>query len=103
VLSRRNPARRVTVEADAVKRAAVRSSSGAKRKRWFVRTRMILGGVEKEILLSLVSRDKMVFRMLIGREALNGDFLVDSAHRRLAGGRPPRKPRAPRSRKTASE
>lgn len=89
VLSRRHPDRRRTVEAEVVKRAPVRNSTGAMRKRWFVRTRLRLGPVEKEILVSLVSRDRMVFRMLLGREALGEDFLVNSGARRLVGERPP--------------
>ena len=44
---------------------------------------MRLGGVEKEIEISLASREPMIFRMLLGRTALGSDFLVDPAHRYL--------------------
>jgi hypothetical protein len=35
--------------------------------------------VEKRIVVSLVSRKRMIHRMLLGREALGGDFLVNSS------------------------
>jgi hypothetical protein len=48
-----------------------------------VKTRVRIGPVEKDIELSLISRERMNYRMLLGREALEKDFLVDVAHRRL--------------------
>jgi hypothetical protein len=43
------------------------------------------------IEVSLVSRHKMKCRMLIGRAALAGSFLVDPEHDRLLTKRPVRK------------
>jgi len=65
--------------ADVVRWSKVRSSSGHFTRRCFIRTRILLAGVEKEIEISLVSREKMVYRMLLGRQALAKDFLVDVA------------------------
>jgi hypothetical protein len=79
----RKRGRRVQVEAPLARTARVRSSSGRAEKRYFVVTRMILGGVEKEIEISLASREPMIFRMLLGRTALAHDFLVDPSHRYL--------------------
>jgi len=90
VLSRRNKKRRVSVVAASLKKARVRSSTGVYRKRCFVMTRIRIGPVEKEIELSLVSREKMIFRMLLGRKALEHDFLVDVSHRTLLGTPPSR-------------
>ena len=83
VLSRKHVHKRVGVFAEVVKWAKVRSSTGVYRKRCFVKTRIRIGHIEKEIELSLVSREKMMFRMLLGRKALERDFLVDVTKRSL--------------------
>src|SRR5262245_35937330 len=69
-LSRKKLDRRVSVETDISRRANVRPSSGVSEARIFVRARVQIGPVVDEIELSLVSREKMIFRMLIGRSAL---------------------------------
>lgn len=79
IVSRAKSGHSVRVEADVVKWARVRSSSGHYSTRCFVRTRARLGAIEKEIELSLDSRDKMNYRMLLGRKALAKDFVVDVA------------------------
>ena len=91
VLCRHNVERRVRAEARVVKRARVRSSTGHYMTRYFISTRVRLGPVVKEIELSLVSRDDMLFRMLLGRKALEHDFLVDVNRRNLLGDRPRKK------------
>ncbi len=95
----RKRGKRVQVEADVVRTARVRSSSGRAEKRLFVRTRMCLGGVEKDIEISLASREPMIFRMLLGRTALAHDFLVDPAHRYLTSPPDPAKEGAKRKKK----
>jgi len=55
----------------------VRSSNGLQHERYFVVTRVKVGGVIKDIELSLVCRKSMICRMLLGRKALEDDFLVD--------------------------
>lgn len=57
----------------------VRSSNGQQDERYFVTTQVKLGDRTKAIELSLVCRRNMTCRMLIGRKALEGDFLVDSS------------------------
>ncbi|NBB79483.1 MAG: ATP-dependent zinc protease [Verrucomicrobia bacterium] len=57
----------------------VRSSNGARHERYFVRTTVLIHGRAKEVEFSLVSRGSMVCRVLLGRKALEGDFLVDSS------------------------
>lgn len=74
-----------TVEAPMVRRSRVRSSNGHYTYRYFVRPLVRIGPVEKHIELSLVSREKMLFRMLLGRKALEGDFLVDVSLRSAMG------------------
>lgn len=82
VLDRRGD-KRVQVEAPITRISKVRSSSGRAEQRYFVTTRMRLGGIEKPIEISLARREPMLFRMLLGRTALGRDFLVDPAHRYL--------------------
>ncbi len=85
VVHRTRRDRHVSVTTRLVRQARVRSSNGRFELRYFVRTVMRLGPVEKEIEISLVDRAKMVHRMLLGRAALRGDFLVDVSRRHLLG------------------
>ncbi|MCB1226328.1 MAG: ATP-dependent zinc protease [Verrucomicrobiales bacterium] len=90
VCGRRRPFTRQTVTTPIVKWARVRSSSGHYQKRCFVNALLRLGGEEFTAELSLVSREKMLFRMLLGRKALQHRFLVDVSKRLLQSSRPPR-------------
>lgn len=81
VLSRKNADRRKVVTARVSRWSKVRSSSGHFAERCFVKTRVRIGSVEKRIEISLISRETMIYRMLIGRAALDGDFLVDVSRR----------------------
>ena len=67
-----------TIVADIAHQTHVRSSNGQQHERYFVKTTIKMGGRRKVIELSLVSRKHMTCRMLIGRKALENDFLVDS-------------------------
>jgi hypothetical protein len=82
-LHRRHIDRRVTVEAPIKRRGRVRPSSGVSQTRIFVSARVHIGPIEQEIELSLVDRERMIFRMLIGRSALAHRFLVDVSKRYL--------------------
>lgn len=79
----------VDVDAPVVDEREVRSSSGEARRRPVVRTSLLLAGVVTPVELSLTRRDEMGFRMLVGREALRGRFVVDP-ERSYLGGRPGR-------------
>jgi hypothetical protein len=82
-LHRRKTDRKVSVEAPIRRRGLVRPSSGHSAWRIFVLVRVRIGSREQDIELSLVDREKMIFRMLIGRSALARHFLVDSGNRYL--------------------
>lgn len=84
----RQKPRRTTVTATPLKWAQVRSSNGHFQMRCFVKTRMSVGTITKEIEVSLVSRDTMLFRMLLGRKALEHHFLVDVNKRSMLSERP---------------
>jgi len=81
VLDDHHPEDVMPVKAPVLKWAKVRSSNGHFQKRCFVRVMARIGPVEKLIDISLVSREKMVYRMLLGRKALEHDFLVDVSRR----------------------
>lgn len=66
------------VESELFSTAKVRSSNGQSQTRLVVKTRIQLGGIEKEILISLTNRRKMLHRILLGREALQEHFLIDA-------------------------
>jgi len=84
---------RRTIETDIVRRSRVKSSFGASHDRLFVATTLHLGPVQKTVQLGLVSRKNMLCRMLLGRAALQPEFIVDSS-RRYAFGRHLKKQRA---------
>jgi hypothetical protein len=57
----------------------IKSSTGQKTIRPVVKTKIRMGKSEFEIEVTLIKRDLMGFKMLIGREALNGRFLINPA------------------------
>ncbi|MCX6127284.1 MAG: RimK/LysX family protein [Proteobacteria bacterium] len=57
----------------------VTDSGGKRTLRPVVKTWLNLGGLIKQIELTLVSRDEMGFRMLLGREAIKKTWVVDPA------------------------
>ncbi len=85
----------IWVEATPVGRTTVKPSSGEKQERLVFHTRLVVGPVDEEIELSLVSREGMLCRMLVGRRALPGHVLVDPARRYLhrKSGKPPTIPK----------
>lgn len=80
--------RTTTIEAPVSRRTVVKTSTGHRRERVFVRATVRIGPVVKEVEFSLVCRKSMINRILLGRTALEGDFLVDPSGRFLL--RPPR-------------
>ncbi|MCF7823651.1 MAG: RimK/LysX family protein [Candidatus Marinimicrobia bacterium] len=80
----------VEVETEVLEFRSVRSSSGKASLRPVILTNIELLGRLYLVELTLASRDKMGFRMLLGREAFRGRFLVDSG-RSYYGGKPLRK------------
>lgn len=68
---------RVTCEARLLGRRAVRNSGGQTQMRFVIVTTVILGGQSWPIEVTLTNRDQMGFRMLLGRAAVRGRFVVD--------------------------
>jgi hypothetical protein len=104
-LRKSDPSARAAVTAKITRRALVRSSTGQVERRLFVRVWIVLGGREQRIEVGLVDRSAMLYRMLLGRSALEHRYVVDVTKRyalgqarsaTLAGpasGRGPRRPR----------
>ncbi len=55
----------------------IRNSGGKRELRPVIRTKVHVHGIQYPIDLTLTRRDAMGFRMLLGREAVRGRFLVD--------------------------
>ena len=55
----------------------VTSSNGRREERPIIRTSCVIGEDESAIDLSLTSRGSMGFRMLLGRQAIRGHFVVN--------------------------
>ncbi|NMG59476.1 ATP-dependent zinc protease [Geitlerinema sp. P-1104] len=70
----------VTAEADILDRRDVRNSGGKAELRYVILTPVQLGQQQWPIELTLTNRDVMGFRMLLGRQAVRGRFLVDPGH-----------------------
>ena len=75
------------VEAKILEYRSVKSSSGVAKMRPVIITEVELLGQRWPVELTLASRDNMGFRMLLGREAFRGRFLVDGG-KSYYGGRP---------------
>lgn len=58
----------------------ITSSTGHRQRRFVIQTNLRIGGFSSRIEISLANRDEMGFRMLIGRNALKDDVLVDPNH-----------------------
>ncbi|MDA0806762.1 MAG: RimK/LysX family protein [Planctomycetota bacterium] len=74
----RNSRKTVTCEAEVLEVRQVKSSSGHAQKRIVIVTTVEVLGEAWPIELTLANRAEMGFRMLLGREAVRGRFLVDS-------------------------
>ena len=79
VTAQLEPKKTVRVRAPLVEQRKVKSSLGHASLRPVIRTEVELGHHRWPIEITLVNRDPMGFRMLLGREAVRGRFLVHPA------------------------
>ena len=77
--SRRNPDEIIRCEAKVSDRRRVKSSDGSSSERYFIRAKLVIGGTAFTIEMSLANRGSMGYRMLLGRTAIRGNFIVDPA------------------------
>lgn len=83
----------VHCEAPVVDRRTVTDSGGHREERYVIRTLVSLGEQPESVEMTLTDRENMRFRMLLGRTAMRGKFVVDPGRSYLSRPKPPRKRR----------
>lgn len=86
-VDRKDPERLAVVYAPVLRMVCVSNSAGACEERPLIQTTIRLGTVVKPVYLTVTDRSRMLFRMILGRRALDGDFLVDVSRKYLQGRR----------------
>jgi hypothetical protein len=89
-LNRRDPSRQTVVLAPVVKMVGVTNTSGVREQRPLLEATIQLGSIEKRIRMTVTNRSCMRCRMLLGREALAGSFVVDVSKKYLLRSDPPK-------------
>jgi ribosomal protein S6--L-glutamate ligase len=69
----------VVCTAPVVDRRHVTSSNGEREYRYVITTSICIGARQWPIEVTLTNRDTMSYRMLLGRQAIAGEVLVDPA------------------------
>ena len=72
-------------EAPVLEQRRVKDSGGHYEKRYVIQTIAKLGAVSWTIDISLTNRDPMLFRMLLGRKAVENRFLIHPGRSYLTG------------------
>lgn len=75
----RDATRELMCEAAVVDERVVRDSGGHAELRYVIQTTVCLGVDCWPVEMTLTSRDDMLFRMLLGRTAIRGRYLVDAS------------------------
>lgn len=81
----------ITCEAQLLEYRTVRNPGGREERRPVITTPIQIGDHTFSIELTLARRDSMGFRMLIGRQAIRGRFVVDPGRSFVVGRRPARR------------
>jgi hypothetical protein len=68
-----------TIELPLIKKVTIKRHFGKKQRRYAVMMGVCLGKTYKETQVSLVDREGFLYAMLIGRNYLRGDFVIDPA------------------------
>lgn len=79
-----------TIEADIIREVTIKKSSlnmetPIKESRLEIELDICLTGVKKKIQVNLTNREGMNYRMILGRTALEGDFIVDAGRTFIGG------------------
>jgi ribosomal protein S6--L-glutamate ligase len=77
---RPNPSREdleVDACAEVIDRRAVTSSNGERELRYVIATRLRMGDRSWPIEVTLANREKLTYRMLLGRQAIRSNMLID--------------------------
>lgn len=73
------------IEADVVREVRIKKPKFITRTRPEIELEICLGGVRKRIRVNLADRGGMNYRMILGRTALEGDFMVDVSKKFVGG------------------
>ncbi len=84
-LRHRGEARLRLIEAPVLRMVVVRNSNGMCEQRPLIETEIALGPVTKRIQLTVTNRAGMRYRVILGRQALAEDFVVDVGRKYLLG------------------
>lgn len=82
-LSRAEPRELQVLRVPVLKMVVVRSSTGVREQRPLIETTVRLGPIRKVVRLTVADRSSMRFRMILGRTALDGHFVVDVSQKYL--------------------
>jgi hypothetical protein len=82
-LDHRHPGRFTRIHTPVLRLVTVRNTSGKSEERPLVETAVRLGPIHKSIRITITNRSRMRYRMILGREALANDFLVDVSRKYL--------------------
>ena len=69
----------IRCEAPVLDQRRIRDSGGHEELRYVIETTISIGGDRFKAEVTLTDRDSMKFRVLLGRTAIRGNYLVDSA------------------------
>jgi hypothetical protein len=82
-LDRRHPGRFTRIHTPVLRTVVVRNTAGLREERPLVETTVRIGPVRKRIRITITNRSSMRYRMILGREALANDFVVDVSRKYL--------------------
>jgi hypothetical protein len=91
VMSNNHRRRRKWITADIVRTTVIKSSNGERETRYVVATTLELGGHQERAEFTLVRRENMLCRVLIGRSALAPRYVVDAGRTYLTRKNPTKK------------
>jgi len=77
----------VSCQAPVLDQRVVRDSGGHEELRYVIETPMTIGANVHKVEVTLSDRDSMKFRVLLGRTAIQGQYLVDPSRSYLVGKR----------------
>jgi hypothetical protein len=80
---RKKPEAVMTVEAPVLRTVVVRNSAGMPELRPLIETVVCLGNLCKRVRFTITHRAAMRFPIILGRKALEGDFIVDVSKKYL--------------------
>jgi len=83
--SQKSGGREILCRTELIGKRKVKSSSGHASLRPLIRTEVQLGGERWPIEITLVDRDVMGFRMLLGRQAIRRRYLIDVGRSFVSG------------------